>query len=307
MNWEQIKTLLILSFLILDIYLVAQFLEKKEQADIGILEQQQSTIEDQLKAESIKVPELPQEEYEETFISVKQKVFLPDEVTLNKSAIAQKQSLITDYFIASVLDKPLKIDEAMPDKGLEEIFSQLVISPEEYNFWNWNEELNVLMFFQTKMDRPIYFNQNGLVLVFLNDKNEIVYYTQTMLAEAETLAEKRELIKPIRAIETLYNGNELNPGDEITSVKIGFHTRVPFEGGVQVFAPIWKVNVNNEKDFFVNAIEGFTFSTKEEDFLGETMEAILEKISDNKVEDEVVKEIKIDLEKRIELLDRGES
>src|SRR5690625_163625 len=307
MNWEQIKTLLILSFLILDIYLVAQFLDKKEQADIGVLEQHQSTIEDQLKAESIKLPELPQEEYEETFISVKQKVFLPDEITLNKSTIAQKQSLITDYFIASVLDKPLEIGKEIPNKQLEEIFSQLVISPEEYKFWNWNEKLNVLMFFQTKMDRPIYFNQNGLVLVFLNDKNEIVYYTQTMLGEADTLAEKRELIKPIRAIETLYNGNELNQGDEITTVNIGFHTRVPFEGGVQVFAPIWKVNVNDEKDFFVNAIEGFTFSTKEEDFLVETIEATLERISAYEKDDKAMKEIEEDMEERIEQLHRGES
>ena len=35
MQWGQIKTLLILSFLILDVYLFVQFLEKKEQADLS--------------------------------------------------------------------------------------------------------------------------------------------------------------------------------------------------------------------------------------------------------------------------------
>src|SRR5690625_6022415 len=101
--------------------------------------------------------------------------------------------------------------------------------------------MNVIIYFQTKMDRPIYFNQNGLVLLFVNNKNEITYYTQTKLGDTETLAEKRELIEPIKEIETLYNGNELNQGDDITSVKIGFNTRVSFEGVVIIIYSICNV------------------------------------------------------------------
>src|SRR5690625_4888775 len=122
MNWEQIKTLLILSFLILNIYLFVQFLDKKEQAEIGVLEEHQSTIEDQLKAESITLPELPEEEYEETFISVKQELFQKDEIiTLSKNTIAQKRFLINEYFIASILDVPIKIENNVSSKQLEEI------------------------------------------------------------------------------------------------------------------------------------------------------------------------------------------
>src|SRR5690625_408035 len=164
MNWEQIKTLLILSFLILNIYLFVQFLDKKEQADIGVLEQQQSTIEDQLKAESIMLPELPDEEYEETYISVKQELFHEEDIILSKNLIAQKPTLINDYFIVSKLDEPMEITKGNFHKELEEIFPRLVLSPDEYTYWHWNEKMNVIIYFQTKMDRPIYFNQNGLVL-----------------------------------------------------------------------------------------------------------------------------------------------
>ena len=45
-----------------------------------------------------------------------------------------------------------------------------------------------------------------------------------------------------------------------------------------MFAPIWKVNVNDEKDFFVNAIEGFTFSTNEEEFLLDVIDAAIYKL-----------------------------
>ncbi len=277
MHWGQIKTLLILSFLVLDVYLFIQFLDKKDQADIGILEQQSSTIEERLKAEDITFKDLPEQEYEEAFISVKQQLLDKDELSSYKRSELQNTYLFNKNFIMSHIKDPIKLDEDASEDSIEKIFQELVYYPEEYSYWNWNKEMNVLIFFQNKMDRPIYYNQNGLVLLFLNNQNEVTFYTQTMLGEPEPIAEKKKLMKPIRAIETLYQDSELQSGDNITKVNIGFHTRNPFESGVQVFAPIWKVNVNEEKDYFVNAIEGFTFSTDEQDFLEEVIDSSIEK------------------------------
>ena len=94
MQWGQIKTLLILSFLILDIYLFAQVLEKKEQADLTILEQEPSTIEEQLSAESITIEELPEEIEEETYISVHQKLFTDEELSEYPLIVPQETYLL---------------------------------------------------------------------------------------------------------------------------------------------------------------------------------------------------------------------
>src|SRR5690625_190845 len=75
MQWGKIKTLFILSFLILNIYLLVQLLEKQEDADKDILERSESTIEEQLKEDQIVIPELPEEQAKEPYISVKEKVF----------------------------------------------------------------------------------------------------------------------------------------------------------------------------------------------------------------------------------------
>ncbi len=301
MHWGQIKTLLILSFLILDIYLFMQFLDKKDQADIGVLEQQSSTIEEQLKAEEITFQDLPEQEYEEAFISVQQQMFRKDELSSFNRSEFQDTYIVNKYLLLSMLDDPIKIKEDIKSDKVTEIFNSIVYYPEEYSFWNWNKELNVLIFFQKKMDRPVYYNQNGLVLLFLNDDNEITFYIQTMLGETEPIAEKWKLIKPIRAIETLYGASELKSGDDITDVKIGFHTRVPFETGVQVFAPIWKVKVNEEKDYFVNAIEGFIFSTEEQEFLEEVIQSAIDKVQvswdDNTYPGKMIEDLKERLEK----------
>src|SRR5690625_7702747 len=93
------------------------------------------------------------------------------------------------------------------------------------------------------------------------------FYTQTMLGEEDARQDKSSLIKPIKAIELLYNANELRTGEEITKVDIGFHTRAPRPSGVQVFVPAWTVTVNDERDYFVNAIEGWVFYNYEVDFI----------------------------------------
>lgn len=300
MHWGQIKTLLILSFLILDVYLFVQFLEKKEQADIGVLEHQPSTIEERLNAEAITFQELPEQEYEETFISVKQQMFNEEDLAQLKDIAAQKSFIFNKNFIASKLDKPILIEEDFSTESITEIFNNIAYYPEEYSFWNWNEEYNVLIFFQNKMERPVYYNQNGLVLLFLNDKNEVSFYVQTMLGETEQLAEKKKLIKPIQAIEKLYQSNKLHSGDDISKVNIGFHTRVPFKSGVQVFAPIWKVNVNEEKDYFVNALEGFIFSTEEQEFLEEVIDASIDHMQVQREKNSPIETMLSELRNRLE-------
>src|SRR5690625_634038 len=187
MHWGQIKTLLIVSFLILDVYLFIQVMEKKEEADIGILEQEPSTIEEQLKAESITYKNLPDEVEEETYISVTQRSFHIEELKEEEPYKNQHTTLLTQHVLLSQLDKPVTMNEDISRERMKETFKKIVYYADEYSYWNWNKEANVIVLFQRKEGLPIYYNQNGLVLLFLNNENEITHYVQTMLDEAETL------------------------------------------------------------------------------------------------------------------------
>lgn len=306
MHWGQIKTLLIISFLLLDVYLFIQYMDKREESDFSMWEYQESTIEDQLITESIKIQNLPDKEYEESFITVKQMDFTDNKLFGVKDLAKQDPYIFNQYFLASKLDKAQSIPKNKSDEEMMLLLNKLVYGASEYSYWGMNEELNVLIYFQNKLDRPVYYNQNGLILLFLNEKDEVEYYTQTMLGEAETLSENMKLIKPIQAIEILYKANSLYTGDEISSVNIGFHTRVPSETGVQVFAPIWRVNVNGEADYFINAIEGLINTTNDEEFLISTFQAGIERMDGASNTDKVVKSFKDDLQERIDNLYRSE-
>lgn len=302
MQWNQIKNVFILVFLLLNVYLLYQFNEKRELADVDVLEPRESTIEHQLELEDIEIGELPEEELKETYLSVDQRTFTKEFKDLSDTD-SQKMMLINDTFIASVFEKTIPIRKSDSPSDIEELLEDEIPYAEEYEFWDWNEDTNIIILFQQKKDRSVYFNQNGVVLVYLNDDDEAVFYTQTMLGETEQRQEEKSLIEPMTAVETLYNANELKSGDEITNVGIGFHTRVPLEDGEQIFVPTWKVVVNEERNYFVNAIEGFVFAGDEVEFLEETLELYIERIEDIEEEDEEVMQTFI-LEQLHEKMDR---
>src|SRR5699024_3573960 len=134
MHWGQIKTLLILSFLILDIYLFMQFLEKKEVADIGILEHEPSTIEEQLNAEAITVKELPDQEYEETYISLKQHLFTKDELKGISNIPKQESFILNQNMVVSILDKEIKIPSKETSANMNDFLKSFAYYGEEYTF-----------------------------------------------------------------------------------------------------------------------------------------------------------------------------
>src|SRR5699024_10183953 len=105
----------------------------------------------------------------ESFITVEQKEFTDEEASDLKKADDQSRELIDQKLLVSLLDEPIKISTEGGEDKIAEKVQQVVPYMDEYMFWDWNRDLNVLIFFQEKNGRPIYYNQNGLVLVFLNE------------------------------------------------------------------------------------------------------------------------------------------
>lgn len=307
MQWSQIKTLFILCFLVLNIYLFIEFYDKQRQSD-GVIEQRvDSTIEEQLEQENIKIPKLPEEtESKEPFITVEQKLFTEEDLKQLEELQDRSYEVINDKLIVSLFDQAISVPAKASIETITELVQSTIPYTDQYTFWDWNEDLNILVFFQQKKDRPIYYNQNGLLLIFLDDNNEMVFYSQSMLGEEEERQEKRTLISPIMAIETLYNAHELSYGDEVNKVEPGFHTRIPSTNGVQVFVPTWKITVNNTKNYFVNAIEGFVFSSNENEFLEETLTIDLSRIQSSLVDKHKIKKEVVDhYKEKLELINQG--
>ncbi|PAV28463.1 hypothetical protein CIL05_16120 [Virgibacillus profundi] len=299
MQWSKIKTLFILCFLVLNVFLVNQFMQKLEAADLAVLDEgQEESIEEKLESENISYGNLESDIKEDSYISVTQKSYAEEEINQLTNFEDQTSEVINGNFILSQFQEPIPVPEDASSKEISTLVKNHILYPEEYTYWGWNKDMNVLIFFQLKDDRPFYYNQNGLVLVFLNEANEMMYYTQTMLGDVETQEEKKTIQQPIQALGTLYDRNELYSEDEITDVKIGYYARIITEG-IQVFAPTWRVEVNDERNHFVNAIEGQVFTSNDIEFITKTVETDIEKIRDLDEENELKEPILTHLNQKI--------
>src|SRR5690625_4497197 len=109
MQWSQIKTLFILCFLVLDVYLLFQFFDKQSESDLGVLEQRDSPIEEQLKAEDIQVPKLPDDVSDESFLSVKPKTFTKDELKRLEDFKNQDTNVVNSNLIISEFKDPVSL------------------------------------------------------------------------------------------------------------------------------------------------------------------------------------------------------
>ncbi|WP_249872304.1 two-component system regulatory protein YycI [Oceanobacillus saliphilus] len=275
MQWGHIKTLFILSFLILNIYLLVQFVDRQRDSDIGVLDSEDQSYEELFESENISLPDLNEDVTEANYINVSEITFTSEEIDQLNSMEDIAATLVEDNFILTQFEKPLPLPENADVNSITALLAPYMLYPSEYTYWAWNEETNILIFFQEiDNNRTIYFNQNALLLFYINDNDEITHYTQTMLGEAEQQGNAETLLPQINAIGSLYDRGSLAPDEDVTDVELGYLSRIES----QVFAPTWRITIDEEENYFINAIENLTYPGEDMEFLQTTIDKYMDKI-----------------------------
>lgn len=256
MDWSRIKSIFLVTFLALNLFLAYQLISKISGSNLD--SSPESTIEEQLAANEISYSPLPKQFSKESYISGERHHFSLEEVKeLNKSKfqVAEIQNENTLY---SVLTKPIPLKTASISQQMQEFVSQHIWNGQLYKYWGIDYDKREIYFYQSFYDRQIYSNPNAMVVFYFDDKNQVYGYKQTFLEDLSNIvpkAERVEITSPIRAIELLYNRNVLEPGSNISKVELGYYSLAPLPEGVQVIVPTWYIQVGKDKHYFVNAIE----------------------------------------------------
>ncbi|WP_026561606.1 two-component system regulatory protein YycI [Bacillus sp. J37] len=266
MDWSKTKTIFILAFLILDIYLAMEFFELQDKSDYAII--QEATIEERLAAEGIEYPDdLPDDINNSFYITAKSKDFTIEEVAklkgqtieLPNTNFEEDQSFRT---LNMLLDKPFPLPDVNTESKITQFLNDNIISGELYHYWYTDEEMNSIICIQSYNSRTIFQSKDdhiGMVVLHLNEDNEIISYEQSMLEQIKEVEEKEAAITALKAIEALYNKNYLSSNSEVVKIEYGYYTHSPLSNQ-QILAPTWHLTVEKEdeesEDFYVNALEG---------------------------------------------------
>lgn len=251
MDWSKIKTIFILAFLVLDVYLAFQFMKVRDINNYGYITD--ASFEEKLSNDNITMVDLPKVSEKQQYVSAKAKFFTEKEIN---SLHAKNVSFGDGTTLRVNLEKPLKLSGKFDPEYFNSFVEGMVIHGDQYQFWKVNEQSKTIVYFQKYNNKQFFQNINGQLIFHLNDNNEVIGYVQTYLEGIEVLTDEQEILAPIRAVETLYKKGLLKPKSNITKVELGYSTLVQLSAS-QVLAPTWRFEINDSENLYVNAIEGY--------------------------------------------------
>lgn len=287
MDWSKSKSIFIVVFLILDVFLFSLYLNRHtETQQVQKESVGEKNIEARLKEDNISYGVLPTNIEKAAYISGKAKNFENEDLKLGnaENIIIDKNKLVV------TLKEPVEIKNLDEATSYNEFLKLNVYNGASYTLWKIDKENKTATFFQTANSRTFYYIRNGLVRVYWNDQNEIVKYEQTLLEDLESFQEEKVLTPPLNAIQMLYNKGLLAPNSTITKVNLGYSTLVQL---TQVFVPTWEIRVKTEngeeKEYFVNAVEGVVLDL--------TLDASMEEEVEEAIRDDEEIDLDIEVEK----------
>lgn len=265
-QWGQIKTLFIICFLVLNIFLVRQLLGRQEE-DLSFIPETSREEELEFNINGLNI--LSNESYTAPLLNANSFNYNEEGAGQLEDLPNQQSIVVDDHYLFSRFDEPVSIN-IEEENEYREIFSQFVFNGGSYSYWGEMESANVLVFFQ-HFEYPVFFNENALLLVQLNGDGDMTQYVQTRLVKGEEDDEEQSLIQQYDAVYRLYHHtNALQTGDEITDVNLGYHNIVSLPNGEQLLNPTWDIEVNGDDHQFINAIEGHDYS-RNNDFYADVL------------------------------------
>ncbi|WNR44557.1 two-component system regulatory protein YycI [Paenibacillus roseipurpureus] len=237
MNWSRAKTILIASFLLLNMILGFQLWSTKRSSQTEISLDPSSTVEDlnrALRNKNIRLTaELPTDQPKLKVITVK----YDDSIKPG-----EQKTLKTPLYMSTLLgkgaSKEVQVQSEIPNFAMYQLDS--VISRD-----------GVYVFSQLFEKLPLFD-----VKVELSEKNgEITSYRQAFVeVESEVEQTEQKLISAQLAVRSLVD-NYLSDGSIITEVRLGYHGQ-PYNSQTQPMFPHWRITIDNGDIYYLQAFNG---------------------------------------------------
>ena len=251
MDWNNTKSIFIMVFFILNIFLLYQFLEKINDNQYEFIAE--SSYEEVLKEDEIKTIPLSKQKVKDQFLIAKSKVFDKKEL---KNLNNQKVNIIDGNKLVGSLKTPISLGKEIHSADVTIFLKDHILYGSEYGFWSYDKDNQTIICYQVSDNKMFFNNSKGKVTLYLNKEAEVTSYEQTYLVGIEKFNKPKELYSDLDAVYALYSHGDIVSKDEVTDVKLGFYNSLQTTSFSHLLVPTWWVVVNDETDLFVNAFDG---------------------------------------------------
>ncbi|HHY20642.1 MAG TPA: hypothetical protein GX525_01895 [Bacilli bacterium] len=250
MDWSRTKSIFIMTFLLLNLFLAFQLKEKNSANEISLITE--APTQEILSQMNVVIEEeLVDEHLEGSHIVGKKR---PIEEFMSKTANNQDLTELNDTTLMSVLKRPFPLDENQFQDNLKQFMSMYVSKSNHYAFGRYDQEKKAIYMMQVHDGKLMYSFDDAPLILHLDSEMSIVSYEQSLF-EVDEAGEAQEFLPALKAIEVLLNEKVIVVNDTISSIDLSYYSFFKPQGNVQVFAPMWQIRIN-ETDYLVNAIDG---------------------------------------------------
>ena len=261
MDWNKTKSIFIIVFAILNVFLYSLYLERYKEAE-SVVFLTESSNEEKLEAEGITYSNLPEAAGQLPYVTGTMKTFVATDVP----GVDLKENRRNDKLLSVSFTEPIPLDDKISTETLEEFVEETIYEGEQYGLWKIEEQQKRAMFFQEINGEPLFYSDSGNLQVYWNDDGEITHYEQAIFENIVEGEQQKDLISPVQAIHNLYQKRFLPSNTEIDSADLGYSEYVTVSENTQMFLPTWRIQATFEdgtaEEFFVNAVKGDVIELK---------------------------------------------
>lgn len=243
MDWGRAKTLLIVAFLLLNLFLLFQYVENRSTLRDGLQEVKRAEIEALFAQEQIQLPERWPEEVDEAGILVVR--FVQPQAPVGTAVPDAEWAHAWRVQWEEPLSLPLgETVDLTPLSGLIDALEQYEAV--------WQQSSGAA--YQLWEGKPLF---NAWIRLLLTE-GEIRGYQQRLLQVEEEVS-PQPVLTASTALAAAHETGFLTSGAKVIEVRFGYYGQL-FKGEQQVLYPVWRVRYleegNQEQRLYVHALNG---------------------------------------------------
>lgn len=261
MDFKKIENIFLMTFMLLNIYLLISFLNRSDLQHASTAPDQVNLMRE-MEQIGIDLPNLTEEDREVYYVQADRNNLLEEnsgQLENQAGSIAQDGSLYT-----SILSDPIEI-EGNPDDGFtaadydvlyEFITSGAVLFGSEYTFLRYDNSENRFVYAQIVEGIPVADGTSEISLFYGSDGN-IISYQQSYAGPMTTQGSPMEIITDRQAVEVLFQNNAISSNTTVRQPILSYQRTLHLED-LSMYGPIWYIPVvdaGGERVLRVDAIE----------------------------------------------------
>ncbi|KAA8369375.1 hypothetical protein FE410_07470 [Leuconostoc carnosum] len=255
MQFKRIKLLMLILFLLLDIFLFNWWRagrvvnDQVTDANVNII--------DEMKNQKIRLPQFSTKVRYSSYVAAQRgdKQIL-DKVSLGKNATISEPKDKNGVIVKFKTAKSLEKNETSRENEFD---SQSIAAPAGYRY------NNILTLDKNNTDRvysqhvfglPV-ISDYGIMTFQYNNVDKVTGFTQRKLINIEKLRDDRATITEEEAIIALYRYNEIGSGDRLSDGQLSYDTTIHVNG-FDIYLPVWAFEAYSGHEKYILKINAFT-------------------------------------------------